>query len=315
MERKKTHLILLVFLILFPLGLMGIGLYCCSYKKGFNLDKISSQLQYNEIRETRALSYEDKERLLKEILSQTFYYMGSGNQCYTFVSQDDKYVLKFFKMHKIIPKKWLMDFPFSLFEKYRLENVEKRQDVFETFFKSFKDAYEHLKEESGLIYVHLNKTRDLKKKVALIGYDGKKILVDLDSKEFIVQLKADRICEYLLDLRDKNKEEEIHQVVNSFLEIIALRCQRGFGDQNIGTRNNFGFVNGRAIFVDCSHFFVDNSLKHPQHLQTEILSATEKMSQWAEQFYPDLTIILQEEAQVVIDKHLKLNPFTLNQYQ
>ncbi len=306
MEIKKTHLIFLVFLILFPLGLMGIGLYCCSYKKGFSLDKISSQLQHNEMWETKALSYEEKERLTKEILCQTFYYMGSGSQCYTFVSQDDKYVLKFFKMHKILPKNWLMDFPFSLFEKYRLENVEKRQDVFETFFKSFKDAYEHLKEESGLIYVHLNKTRDLKKKVVLIGYGGKKFFVDLDSKEFIVQLKAERICEYLLDLKDKDKEEELHRVVNSFLEIIARRCQRGIGDQNIGNRNNFGFVNGRVIFVDCSHFFVDTSLKYSQHLQTEILRATEKMSQWAEQFYPDLSIILQEEAQAVIDKYLKI---------
>jgi hypothetical protein len=208
-------------------------------------------------------------------------------------------------MHKILPKNWLRDFPFSLFEKYRLDNVEKRQDVFETFFKSFIHAYEHLREESGLIYLHLNKTRDLKKKVTLIDCDGNKFSVDLDSKEFVVQLKAEKISEYLLNLKDKDKEEEARQVVRSFLEIVARCCQRGYGDQELGVRNNFGIVNGKAILVDCSYLHVDTSLKYPHHFQAEILSVTEKMSQWAEQFYPDLSIILQEEAQAVIDKYLR----------
>jgi hypothetical protein len=296
---------ILALLVLFPVGLMAIGLYCCSYKRGFTVNKISSNLHHNVMWETQALSAEEKERLMQEILSQTFYYLGSGSHCYAFASQDDRYVLKFFKMHKMLPKNWLNDFPFSLFEKYRLDNVEKRQDGFETFFKSFKDAYEHLREESGMIYLHLNKTRDLKKKVSLVGYDGQKFSVDLDSKGFLVQLKTERICDYLLKLKDKDAEEDVHQAVHSVLEIIARRCQRGFGDQNIGIRNNFGFANGRAIFVDCSHFFVDVSLKYPHHLQTEILTATEKMSHWAEQFYPDLSIILQEEAQTVIDEYLK----------
>jgi|SRR5579862_1471676 len=306
MTRKKSYLVLLVLLILFPLALMGLGLYCCSYKRGFTIKKISSKLHHNELWETQALSYEEKEHLMNEILSQTFYYLGSGSHCYSFASQDDKYVIKFFKMHKILPKNWLRDFPFSLFEKYRLDNVEKRQDFFETFFKSFKDAYEYLHEESGMICLHLNKTRELKKKITVIDYEGKKVLVDLDSKEFIVQRKAEKICEYLLKLRDKGKEEAVHRAVRSFLEIIAVRCQRGYGDQDTEFRNNVGFSNGRAIFVDCGHFFVDKSLKYPHHFQAEILKATEKMSQWAEQFYPDLAIILQEEAQAVIDKYIKM---------
>src|ERR1700738_3697552 len=187
MTKKNSYAVVLLLIILFPIALMGLGLYCCSYKRGFTIDKISSKLHRNELWETQALSYEEKERLTNEILSQTFYYLGSGSHCYAFASGDDKYVIKFFKMHKIIPKNWLRDFPFSLFEKYRLENVEKRQDVFETFFKSFKDAYEHLREESGLIYLHLNKTVDLKKKITVINYEGEKNLIDLDSKEFIVQ--------------------------------------------------------------------------------------------------------------------------------
>lgn len=306
MERKKSHVILLFLLALFPLGLMAIGLYCCSFKRGFSIAKISSSLQHNEMWETRALSYQEKQWLFSDVLSQTFYYHGSGSQSYTFVSEDDKFMLKFFKMHKILPKNWLRDFPFSLFEKYRLDNVEKKQHVFETFFKSFKDAYEHFGEDCGLVYLHLNKTRDLKKKVKLIGYSGEEFIVDLDSKEFIIQHKAQKLTDYLLQLKEKGSEEEVYAAVRSFLEVIAHRCTQGYGDHDLGNRNNFGFVNGKVILVDCSHLFADMSLKCPHYFQAEILYVVEKMSHWAEQFYPDLTMILQEEAQSVIDKYLRV---------
>jgi hypothetical protein len=207
MERKKFYLLLLVIVAVFPLGLMGLGLYCCSYERGFSLSKISSKLSYNEMWETPPLSYEEKERLVNQVLSQTFHYYGSGSHTYAFISEDGKYVIKFFKMHKILPKNWLRDFPFSLFEKYRLENVEKRQDVFEAIFKSLKDAYERLRPESGLIYAHLNKTRGLKKKAVSINFNGNRYDIDLDSKEFVVQWKAEKLTDYLLKLKEAEDEE------------------------------------------------------------------------------------------------------------
>ncbi len=305
LQKKSTYLAFLIFLIMAPLILMGVGLFCCSYKKGFSVQKISSKLPYNEIWETRSVEAEEKEHLVKNVFTQTFYYLGSGNQCYAFASADNKYVLKFFKMHKLLPKNWLTDFPFSLFEKYRLDNVEKKQHFFENTFKSFKYAYEQLPKESGIIFLHLNKTRDLKSKVMLIGYGGKKFFVDLDSKEFVVQLKAERICDFLFRFKNSEKEDELHLAVRSFLELIAARCRQGFGDQDTGIRNNLGFVNGRAIFIDCGNLFVDESLKYPHYFQKEILRATERLAHWAEDFYPELTLILQEEAHLVIDKYLR----------
>lgn len=164
MGKKDKYLAFLILLIIFPIAIMGAGLYCCSYKRGFSINKISSKLPYNEMWDTQSLTSDEKEKLRKEILSQPFYYLSSGTQCYAFVSQDGKYVIKFFKMHKILPKKWLKDVPFSFFEKYRWESIAKKQNGSLNIFKSFKDAYEQLREESGLIYLHLNKKREIKKK-------------------------------------------------------------------------------------------------------------------------------------------------------
>ncbi|HEY2811584.1 MAG TPA: hypothetical protein VGJ00_09385 [Rhabdochlamydiaceae bacterium] len=252
------------------------------------------------------LAFLEQEHVIQEIFSQRFYYLGSGNQCYIFASQDDKYVIKFFKMHKILPKNWLRDFPFSLFEKYRLDNVEKRQKMLEDIFKSVKVAYEEFHEESGLVYLHLNKTRDLKKKIELIGFEGEKYIVDLDGKEFIIQKKAQKFCDYLLNLKTAGDEEKMRRPTREFLELIAKRCKCGYGDMNSCMRSNIGFMNGHVVFLDCFHFFVDDSLKSPQYFQKEILSAAEKISQWAEQYYLELALILQEEAESVIDEYLRV---------
>ena len=304
MQKKGQYLFLLLLLTLFPILLMGVGFYCCSYKRGFNIRNISSKLAYNEKWESFALAKSEEERIVCEVFSQVFYYLGSGNQCYMFASEDGKYVIKFFKMHKLLPKKWLRDFPFSLFEDYRLKHVEKKENLLENMFESLKICYEHLRRESGLVYLHLNKTRHLRTKLTIVSGDGKQHLIDLDSIEFVIQYKAQKLCDYLLTLKEKGKENEVHQAVRDFLELIAIRSKKGYGDQDASMRNSIGFVNDQAIFIDCCHLFADDSLKSSHYFQTEILCAAEKMSHWAEQFYPDLCLILQEEAQYVIDKYL-----------
>lgn len=294
----KVELVALFLLVLFPLLLFGVGLYLCSYQRGFTVEKISSKLSFNRALETRPLGAEALEHLLKNVLSQTFYYLGSGSQSYAFASKDGKYVLKFFKMHKILPKTWLRDFPFSLFEKYRLDNVERRQHEFETIFRNFKAAYELMPEETGLLYLHLNKTRDLKTKVMLIDHEGKQCVVDIDSKEFAVQLKVEKMCDYFLAL--KESEEQLRGAVRSFLHVIASLCAHGYCDQSVDICSNFGFVSKRALIFDITHFYADESLKQPRFLQAEVLDAVEKVSHWAERFHPDLVNILHEEVHNIL---------------
>ena len=242
--------------------------FFCSTGSGFQVDKISSKLSYDETWETQPIPQDEKDHLVHEVFSQTFYYLGSGNQTYAFVSSDNKYVVKFFKMHKLLPKNWLTGFPFSLFEKYRFDHVEKKQLYFESTFRSFKDAYEFFREESGLLFLHLNKTRDLKTSISLVGYEGKKFSIDLDSKEFIVQRKAERICDYLPDLLAEGKLDRAREAVRELLELIAVRCKKGFADQDVGIRNNFGFLDGRVILIDCGNLYPRPILETPHLLSS-----------------------------------------------
>lgn len=305
MEKKRRSFKSLLSVLFFPIVLLGVGLFFCCRSQGFNAERIASKLTHNEKWGIPPLNQEEKECFVKNVFSQPFYYLGSGEQCYAFLSEDKQFVLKFFKMHQLLPKDWLNDFPFSLFENYRFNNVEKRQQLIEEVFSSIKVTYDELQEEAALLFIHLNKTRDLKTKVTLYDKEGRKYLIDLDTKEFFLQRKALRIYEHLVNLMKNGEEERVHLPIRSLLKLIMSRCEKGLSDLDIGVRNNYGFIGDEAVLIDCGSLVPDDSIKQPHQYQREVLRIAEAMDHWAQQHYPDLIPIIEEEAHVAINSILE----------
>ena len=81
------------------------------------------------------------------VFDQKFAYLGAGGQCYAFVSDDKQYVLKFFKQHKFRKK----NTPAS-------EGIARREKA----FTSYKIAYDKLREETGLLFLHPSRVTDFK---------------------------------------------------------------------------------------------------------------------------------------------------------
>ncbi len=299
-EKQKSNKSLFL-VILFPLVILGIGLtYCCRWQ-GFNVEKISSKLTYNEMWSVPPLNQEEIHYFVTNVFSQPFYYLGSGEQCYVFQSEDGQFVLKFFKMHRLLPKDWLNDFPFSLLENYCFNNVEKRKQLIHEVFSSIKASYNYLQDKTGLLFIHLNKTRDLKVKATLFDKRGKKYLVDLDSKEFFLQRKAVRIYDYLVNLMKQGEEERVHICIRSLFQIVIARCEEGFVDLDIGVRNNYGFIEDKPVIIDCGSLVPDDAIKQPHHYQREILRIAEAMDHWAQTHYTELVPIIQDEAHFAIN--------------
>ncbi len=299
--QTKYHTFIKTFsVILIPLIILTLGFPFCFRPRGFTPEKIASPLGYREMWEVEELSQSEEQVLSHEVFSQPYYYLDGGQQCYAFVSEDQRYVLKFFKMHHLLPKTWLNHFPFSLFESYRFNHVDKKIQFLEMTFNSFKLAYEQLKSETGLIYIHLNKTRHLKQQVPLIGRFGERYEIDLDSTEFVVQRKADHLFPHLLELMEKGEDQRAHQCIQSLLRVVASRCRSKFSDQGIGIRHNYGFINDQAVIIDCGQFVPDESLVYPHNYQREILRVTGAIDHWAQSQCIELIPIIQQEAQLWI---------------
>ncbi len=77
-----------------------------------------------------------------QAFDQPYEYLGSGAQFYAFVSRDKCFVLKLFKTHH------------GLFA-----TKEKKRNRISRLFKSAKLAEEFLSEETGILLLHLAKTK------------------------------------------------------------------------------------------------------------------------------------------------------------
>ncbi len=231
---------------------------------GFSVAKITSDFKYHPEWEVEAPS-EIQRKALDEIFSQPFYYLGAGSQSYAFLSADGKTVLKFFRMkHQIVHLKdlWVGD-----------RSEERKENLF-SIYASHKLAFEEMKEDAGLIYIHLNKTNYLNKKVQLVDRIRRSHVVDLDTVEFVVQEKAELIFDRLQKiLRNKEKVDE---ALTTVMHLVKRRIDKGIADHDKAVTHNFGFVGDRAVQLDVGRIYKGYKPKDNERI-------LERIDKWLDQ--------------------------------
>lgn len=217
--------------------LLGSFIWASQHKfLGFSVKKITSTLTHHSEWETPPPA--------ADLFDQNYSYLASGSQSYAFVSADGKYVIKFFRMKHLIP---------SFSDYFRPERLKRREENLHTIFNAYKLAFDELREESGLVYLHLNKTNYLKEKLHVTDRLGRTHVIDLDKTEFIVQEKAELIFTRLAKLL--GNKDAIQQSVDAVLGLVQRRIQKGFADQDKAVSHNYGFVGDRPIHLDIGRIF------------------------------------------------------------
>ena len=154
------------FLILF----YAISLFCEKETAGFSIRRISAAptLPFTNQGETLAT---------QEILKQPFHYLARGGQTFVFVSEDQKYVLKFFKNspNAFVPLK-----------KYHTKKIGKLMRDIEGYLL----AFERLPEESGLIFLKLDTETPFDQTVTIVDKLGIQHELSLQKTLFVVQKKG-----------------------------------------------------------------------------------------------------------------------------
>ncbi len=125
--------------------------------------------------------------------------------------------------------------------------------------------------------------------------------MDLGTVEFVVQKKAQKIFDHLNELLEAENYEGLRTSIHSFLKLIAIRCEKGFVDQNLSIRNNFGFVENSAVQFDCATLTQDSSMKYPLNFRHEVMHVAERLNIWAQENCPEVSLFIQEEAQQIIN--------------
>ncbi len=182
-------------------------------------------------------------------LTQEFSYLGRGAQCYAFESQDSQYVLKFFRRR-------------------RLAKSKERK---ERYFTSCILAEKHLKEETGLEYLHLHPDDigmlRIKDKLGIVH------TISTKNTPFILQKKATPFYQTLKAM--SHNPAFIEKTRSSLKDLIAKRCAEGICDKDPDLATNFGFVGERLIQFDIGRYY-----KAPLKEQEEMDKLLRPLEQW-----------------------------------
>ncbi len=284
MLKKKFTLSWPNKLLIFCLCFATAERICYRLTDGFWMSKVTSSLKPDPRWDVEPLNPE-KAQLVDRILDQPFRYLGSGGECYVFLSQDQKTVMKVFKHYRmranLFCKHWPLPGPVK---KY----VDSHQERFERIFTSCKLAYEELRHETALIYVHLNKTQHLKKTMSLTDKLGIVHQVDLDKLEFVLQERADLLFPKLDQLIRSGEEDKAKQMIDSLVHLLIARCKKGVADGDPALKRNFACLEDRVIGLDIGPYTKDPYLREERAWKREVFCETLKLRNWVKKNHPAL---------------------------
>jgi hypothetical protein len=232
----------------------------------------------------------EEESALDKILKQKFCYLGKGTHCYAFLSEDQKYVIKFhrFPSHmRIFP--WLTH-PLSYqFSKHRKKIKDYNMKKLYYNLENYKNSYRDLKEESGLILLHINKTDSLHRRVTLVDRTKAEYQVSLDQVTFILQHKADLIYPTLDRLIKEDKIDEAKKVVSNIIHLIATSNQKEYIDNDPVLHRNYGLLSDyRAIHIDIGDLIKKKGGTLRENDIPHVKEMTESLRKRLENTYPQL---------------------------
>lgn len=237
------------------------------------------------------------EPLPEKICDQPFHYLNAGSQSYVFVSDDGKTVLKLFKFQHMRTPPMLDILP----SKGKLgEKRTKKRKILERTLDSLTLAYHEMKEETGLLYLHLAKTTHLKKKITLTDKIGRTHLLDLDGVAFLLQKRGTLVYDAIDQWMANGEEEMAKQGVRDLLTLAKRRCLKGIFDKDPDFSTNFGFIGTHPFQLDFGRLSYDEQEKSPNVYGPEMIRITREFEGWIAENHPDLLDSFKKELNELI---------------
>jgi hypothetical protein len=255
----------LVFLLFFisaclaaPAGLKRLTL-------GFKIGKLRLELPYRSDWEANSILSEWQ---ASDILAKPFRFLGKGAQCYAFSSGD--VVLKIFRFD----------------ERHLFSKRSKRagqQKIFR-FFEGCLLAASAAKEETGLLYLHLNQTEGKLPVLEAKGPLGQSFRLPLDKVRFALQKKAQPLEAGLMAAREDGALKEKIELIVALLE---SRIGKGIGNSDPSLWRNFGFLEAQAIEFDFGNYVDRPDFSDPKKAQAELMRYIRPLWNWLEKYGPE----------------------------
>jgi hypothetical protein len=275
----------------------------------FNLSHMTYDMPHNPDWEVPPLTAQEKNEV-DSILNQSYNYVGKGAQSYVFASEDGKYVIKFFKFRHLRPS-WIIDAlpEWNFLKEYREKVRERKNRLIMVVFSGYKLAYDELRSESGIVYLHLNKSQHLDRKLTVYDKLGLKWEIDLDDIVFVIQEKAKTTRSVLQEALKKNNLALVKTRISQIFDLYMLEYSMGIYDIDHGVLHNTGFVGDKAIHLDVGRLTKDDKMKLRQYYKPDLIQIAGKFEIWFrrdhEKVYPEMKVFLEEKISKILGEPFK----------
>jgi hypothetical protein len=249
--------------------LFATAQFCQRQTDGFALTKVAFEL----------LEGEEKGFEMPE-LGQAFHYLCKGGQSYVFLSEDGRYVLKFFRASRLnLLKELAKVLPMQRWKK----TIKKGEKGLEKTYRSYQLAASSLPEECGILGIHFHPTTSLPKRLILIDKVKCVHKIDPNKYPFVLQLKATPVKERLKELVNIGDIEGAKQSLRSLFALLEKRVASGIEDKDPNLVKNFGFHKAAAIQIDPGRFEESEVLSSERVAQSK-----EDLMHWIHKELPEL---------------------------
>lgn len=291
----------------FFLGLVGlVALIFLSQKlffhftDGFLLRNIHMELPYRPDWKTVDLDQKEQTEVL-DALNQPYTYLGKGCQSYAFESADKQYVIKFFKFQHFRPSLWYALFPpFPPFSEWKEEKKKEKLERLNLVAAGWKMAFDHLKKETGLLYVHLNQTIFLPTSFTIRNKLGTSSTINLNTMQFCLQRRGTRLDDWLLSLFSRNEKEQAKRLIDELLSLFMSEYKKGFADNDHAIMQNTGVVDGRPFHIDIGQFVYNEEVKEESFFHQELFTKTYRLMEWLKEYDEETASYLAERLKSLI---------------
>lgn len=199
-----------------------------------------------------------------ETFKHPFFYLGKGSQSFVFESLDHNTVLKLFRYNR-------SRFPIihALKTLFRKKSKAHLVQKIEKTFGAYLLALNVVPDCTGVFYLHLNATED-PLPIELVNEGGKIYKLDLNRYRFALQRKAKPLKETLMKTIQEGDQKKAEELIHSFYALLEKRVSLGIQntDPNLGT--NFGFIDDKAVEIDCGNYRFASELFDPLLKEREI---------------------------------------------
>ncbi len=266
-------------LCLLLLTVWGLSYFCKRKTGDFTLMGITPHPPFNPAWETPSPTPQQQEEI-DLALSQPYHYLGKGGQCFVFASADGAYVIKFFKQKTYTIPLWHALIPPYLFDRYKEKKQWKRQDKIQRDFWSYKYALEVIPEQTGVLFVHLNPTEHLQRRLTFTDRLHIAHTVSLDAFDFVLQRRAEMISPAMLRMIRAGEIQEAKELIDNLCHLVLFRCMQGLEDRDPEVRTNCGLLGKEVIKIDVGRFSLNPALRSPERYQAELSKVIRPLQKW-----------------------------------